>query len=508
MVAEYILAPNARWQGRNSTGAPVVNGKLYTYVNGTVTPKATYQDYEGSQANTNPVILDAKGEANIYWATDEYYTIKLYDSGNNLIYTQNNYPVTGFTSAVPSQNYYTYNFIRNCQFASWSNSTSYIFDSSYFTYNDFVADDWYYGNNATGFQVNISRQTFALGDNSTGNNPTFFFRYQCNTTGTGGTYNRLTQDLNSVQTLSGQEISVSLWMKGSSGSPLSVSVSLVQNFGSGGSPSSDVTTSLLAATVTSSWTQFTGTVTLPSVTGKSRGTNLDDVLYLAINFPVSQLCTVDVADVQLQKGSEVTTFIQKSQDDQIQGTDVISLYSNFSTGDLKFTLKATADQGWVMCNDSTIGNVASAASNKGISTKALYVLLWNNVSNTYAPVSTGRGASAEADFNANKTLTLTRVLGRALAGAGAGSGLTSRALGEILGEEKHTMTTGELVAHTHTGTSTISGNVAGGAPNGITFGADNQNTTLNVTLTTASTGSTTPFNVMQPTTFYNVMVKL
>ena len=99
-VTTYFLAPNARWQGRDLTGQPIIGGKLYTYLNGTVTPKATYLNPEGSQANTNPVILDGKGEANIYWASDELYTIALYTSGDALVYTQNEYPTIGLTPPV------------------------------------------------------------------------------------------------------------------------------------------------------------------------------------------------------------------------------------------------------------------------------------------------------------------------------------------------------------------------------------------------------------------------
>src|SRR5689334_10968324 len=94
-MADNILAPNARWQGRDQTGQPVQNGKLYTYLNMTTNPKATYQDYQGLQPNTNPVILDGKGEANIYWATDDLYTIKLFTEDDQEVYTQDNYPVVG-----------------------------------------------------------------------------------------------------------------------------------------------------------------------------------------------------------------------------------------------------------------------------------------------------------------------------------------------------------------------------------------------------------------------------
>jgi microcystin-dependent protein len=112
-----------------------------------------------------------------------------------------------------------------------------------------------------------------------------------------------------------------------------------------------------------------------------------------------------------------------------------------------------------MMNDGSIGNAASAATNRAnADTSDLYNLLWNNVADAWAPVSGGRGASAAADFAANKRLTLPRALGRAMAGAGAGSGLTSRALGAYTGTETHTLSEAELPPHTH-----VAATVSGGA---------------------------------------------
>lgn len=180
---------------------------------------------------------------------------------------------------------------------------------------------------------------------------------------------------------------------------------------------------------------------------------------------------------------------------------IMSLIDNSSTGDAKLTYKTTADTGYVMADDGSIGSAASSATNRAnADTEALYSLFWGNISDTYAPVSSGRGVSAAADFAANKTLTLPAQLGRAIAIAGAGAGLTSRALGETLGEEDHTMTETELKSHNHSGTQRNSIDIANSAsPN-------RYSATSNTT--TGTTGSSTPFNVMQPTSFLNVMIKL
>jgi hypothetical protein len=173
----------------------------------------------------------------------------------------------------------------------------------------------------------------------------------------------------------------------------------------------------------------------------------------------------------------------------------------FSTGDVKWTWKTTADTGWIMVNDGTIGDASSAGSTRAnADTSALYTLIWNNFANAEAAVSTGRGANAAADFAAHKTIALPKALGRAIAVSGAGSGLTSRVIGKTVGEESHTQTTGELVAHTH---PVPRSNTGCGATIGLVTGGS-----VGTGATDNSTGGGGAFNVMQPTSFWNVMVKL
>ena len=101
--------------------------------------------------------------------------------------------------------------------------------------------------------------------------------------------------------------------------------------------------------------------------------------------------------------------------------DLATINTGFlSTGDVKLTLKTSADSGWVLMDDGTIGSASSGATTRAnADTEDLFTLLWTNVTDSWAPVSGGRGASAAADFAVNKTITLPRVLGRALGIAGS-----------------------------------------------------------------------------------------
>jgi hypothetical protein len=57
----------------NASGytVPAVGYKLYTYTAGTSTPKATYTDYTLGSSNTNPVVMDARGECDL-WLSGNY----------------------------------------------------------------------------------------------------------------------------------------------------------------------------------------------------------------------------------------------------------------------------------------------------------------------------------------------------------------------------------------------------------------------------------------------------
>jgi len=82
------LLPEGKQSFTTSTGIPLVGGKLYTYDAGTNNPRTTYSDAAGTVPNANPVILDARGEATIFWSGA--YKVILRDSVDSLIWTVDN----------------------------------------------------------------------------------------------------------------------------------------------------------------------------------------------------------------------------------------------------------------------------------------------------------------------------------------------------------------------------------------------------------------------------------
>ena len=83
------LIPTPVMQFLDADGNPLVGGKVYTYAAGTSTPLATYTDYGGATPNANPVILNSRGEASIWFGTAAY-KLELYTAANVLIWTADN----------------------------------------------------------------------------------------------------------------------------------------------------------------------------------------------------------------------------------------------------------------------------------------------------------------------------------------------------------------------------------------------------------------------------------
>lgn len=103
MVAS--ISPDPRLQFFANDGSPLVGGKLYTYAAGTTTPLVTYTSNSGLTPNTNPVILDSRGEASVWFGTSKYKFV-LKDANDVEIWTQDN--LQGAANADGSNAYGTW----------------------------------------------------------------------------------------------------------------------------------------------------------------------------------------------------------------------------------------------------------------------------------------------------------------------------------------------------------------------------------------------------------------
>jgi hypothetical protein len=156
-----------------------------------------------------------------------------------------------------------------------------------------------------------------------------FLRIQTTGQTLAGAVTNVQQRVEDVRTLAGQTATISFWAKAASGTP-SIAVEIEQNFGSGGSPSASVQTLAAKNQITTSWQRYSATVTVPSIAGKTIGTNAN-TSHVRIIFWVSagsnfnarldslgiQSNTFDIWGVQLEAGSVATPF--KRHEPSLQG---------------------------------------------------------------------------------------------------------------------------------------------------------------------------------------------
>jgi hypothetical protein len=207
-----------------------------------------------------------------------------------------------------------------------------------------------------------------------------------------------------------------------------------------------------------------------------------------------------------------------------------------ATGDIKIVYNTGILTGFVRCNGRTIGSATSGATERAnADTSSLFSFLWSADPNL--AVSGGRGASAAADYAANKTITLPDCRSRSLAGlddmgnspalrlTSSYFGATATTLGAVGGAENVTMALANLIQHTHANTltdpghthsvpgnwynSSFAGNLAGGGGAGTSTISINPSTT-GITINNAAAGSAspTPMRTVQPTILATIYIKL
>lgn len=181
------------------------------------------------------------------------------------------------------------------------------------------ADRWF--SNSNGNTFSTSQGSFVSGDTlyDTGG-AQYFTTIAVTSVANAANYSLFAQKIEDVRLLAGQTVTVSFWAKAASGTP-SIGLSLDQGFGTGGSPSADATGTGQAQAITTTWTKYSKTFSVPSLNGKTIGTtantsitNLVFWLDAGSTFntrsgSIGQASkTVSIAQVQLEVGSVSTLF--------------------------------------------------------------------------------------------------------------------------------------------------------------------------------------------------------
>jgi hypothetical protein len=203
------------------------------------------------------------------------------------------------------------NAIINGNFDIWQRGTSHS------TNGYGSADRW--SNSVGGSSCTMSRQPFTLGQTDVPGEPTYFCRMAVTSVAGAASVSVLNQNIEDVRTFAGQQITVSFWAKADAAKP--IAVEFIQKFGFGGSPSSEVNAiGVTKITLSTAWQKVTVTATIPSLSGKTLGTNGDSAFTLNIWFDAGsdfnartdtlgqQSGTFDIAQVQVEPGPVATPF--------------------------------------------------------------------------------------------------------------------------------------------------------------------------------------------------------
>lgn len=168
----------------------------------------------------------------------------------------------------------------------------------------YTADQWRYSQTGAGGTHTITRVDQPTGSTLiAGMNPRYYLRLS-NTVIGSATAQIIGQRIEDVRTLAGEQCTLSAWIKGTA---TGITAKAVQNFGTGGSPSSAVTTTLGTATPTTSWVRLQVHFTMPSLSGKTIGTGENSFVEIQFDCGAS-LGTLDLWGVQLEQNTTQTAF--------------------------------------------------------------------------------------------------------------------------------------------------------------------------------------------------------
>jgi hypothetical protein len=208
------------------------------------------------------------------------------------------------------------NKIINGDFGIWQRGTSFTSGSAIYTCDRFRG--------LSDASQTYSRQAFTPGTAPVaGYEGQFFWRATKSAT---GTFVQLDQPIEDVRTLAGRTITVSVWAKADSAQ--TIYSRYQQNFGSGGS--GNVVGTGIAQAITTSWTRYSFTHTIPSIAGKTIGAG--NCLIIEFYDVTNGAVNLDFWGVQVEAGSVATPFQTASGSSQAELAMCQRYYYSTGTG--------------------------------------------------------------------------------------------------------------------------------------------------------------------------------
>lgn len=216
------------------------------------------------------------------------------------------YPSVASTFAGYLDNLPNRNRIINGSFDIWQRGTSFSNPAT----NTYTADRWVFTHNGTGGTRTIAPLTVNPGTTIGGMQARRALQMNITNAGSpAATSQTIGQRIEDVRTFAGESVTVSGWINNGGGGAgyNSVTLKAVQNFGTGGSPSAAVTTTIATKTVSAVWARFTATFTMPTLSGKTIGS--DENSYVEIQFDVGGgTGTLYIWGIQVEQNTTATAL--------------------------------------------------------------------------------------------------------------------------------------------------------------------------------------------------------
>lgn len=180
--------------------------------------------------------------------------------------------------------------------------------------------DTMWNNSQTTSTKTHSRQSFAVGETEGFDAPAKYYSRTVVTTGnTSGSSCTKRQSIEDVRTIAGRTVTLSFWAKADTNR--NIAIEFYQYFGTGGSPSAAVAgIGAQKFAITSTWAKYTATIEIPSISGKTIGSDENSRhnfhIWLDAGSDLNsrtaslgcQSGTFDLAQIKLEYGSTYTKF--------------------------------------------------------------------------------------------------------------------------------------------------------------------------------------------------------
>jgi len=370
---------------------------------GATAPATTYANQLWYDTSTG--LLKIRNEANSDWV-DAFNTLGIAASPTELnILDGASTTQAPLVLAQPSAFVDPENRIINGAFDFWQRGTS-------FTAQQYGADRWY--NGGGGGTVTQSRQSHTVGDKFGVNSPAFYLRQAVSGQSLASHFANFRQLIEGVRSYAGETITVLGWVRRSSGSG-NMTIEGVQDFGTGGSPSSSVNAiNPTTITLTTSWQPFAAVLTVPSIAGKTLGTDGND--HLGINFWTSagsnfnartnslgiQTIGVDLWGIHIKRGTHTAAATEFYKAPEL-GPELARCqryyeksYNITTNPGTNTGIFGSIEDFWAGTGGVAVGRVRFAVSKRGAPTMVVYDAVGTtNTTTTFAPTqNNGQGPTA------------------------------------------------------------------------------------------------------------------